>query len=465
MKQNISSTIHPASFRDRSGFIFTVNKEVYRQINNIYKDEYEKLMKSGLYDELTGKNYLLKHEEVSPDLLSGPDGYKVIKPQLVDFIIYPYEWSFSMLKDAAILLLNIQITALNYGMTLKDASAYNIQFSHTGPVLIDTLSFETYNEGEAWKAYGQFCRHYLAPLALMYHIDNRMIRLLKDYIDGIPLDLASKLLPGKTRFNFGIQTHIHLHSKFRKNYSSGEIDKYKKKISKTGLLGIIDNLKNTLKKMNFRPGESIWNDYSRNSNYTEDAFENKREIVNDILDYLSVEAGGNIIWDIGCNTCTFSKIAVEKGFEVRAMDSEHDVIEINYNKHIKGIDVFVCDITNPSGGVGWLNHERESLLDREKPDIILALALIHHLVITSGIPFRKIAEGFNEISNWALIEFVKPEDSQIKRMLQNRGNDFDDYNTDNFEMEFGKFFDIIIKKQIVNSERIVYLFKKRIDSK
>ena len=142
-----------------------------------------------------------------------------MQPEIIPFISYAYEWSFSQLQDAALATLAIEKKALEHGMSLKDASAYNIQFRGSRPVLIDTLSFERYREGEPWVAYRQFCQHFLAPLALMSHTDVRLGQLLRVYIDGVPLDLASRLLPGKTKLSLGLATHIHLHAQAQRKYA------------------------------------------------------------------------------------------------------------------------------------------------------------------------------------------------------------------------------------------------------
>jgi len=208
MTENLSG-----SFRDPSGFMFKHEGKLYRQVNQKYQEEYDLLMNSGLYDQLNKSRTLVAHKEVDLALAPRPKiAYKVIQPENIDFISYPYEWCFNQLKDAAILTLAIARRALEFGMSLKDASAYNIQFQHGRPIFIDTLSFEKYEEGMPWIAYKQFCQHFLAPLALMAKTDIRLGQLLKNHIDGIPLDLASKLLPASTKLSFGLSTHIHPHA-------------------------------------------------------------------------------------------------------------------------------------------------------------------------------------------------------------------------------------------------------------
>jgi len=139
-------------------------------------------MKSGLYNVLVKKKLLIPHIKIKDT-----KKFSLIRPDFISFISYPYEWSFSMLKDAALATLQIQKTAMKYKMVLKDASAYNIQFVDAQPILIDTLSFEKYEPGAPWLAYQQFCKHFLAPLALIAYVNVELGQLLRIYLDGIRL--------------------------------------------------------------------------------------------------------------------------------------------------------------------------------------------------------------------------------------------------------------------------------------
>ena len=454
-KQNIAG-----SFRDPSGFLFKENGKIYRRINKVYADDYEQLMFSGLYNKLVENHLLIPHIET--ELKSADDDllYKIIQPELVQFISYPYEWSFSQLKDAALTTLNIQKIAMEHGMSLKDSTAYNIQFWNGKPVLIDTLSFEKYKEGEPWVAYKQFCQHFLLPLVLMSYTDIRLSQLFRIYIDGIPLDLGAKLLPRKTRFKFSIFAHIHLHAKSQKKYEDKAIEK-KSRISKFKLLALIDSLETTVKNLKWNPKGTEWADYYDITNYSSDAFKCKKNYIEEFLKSINPAS----VWDLGANTGIFSRIASEKNIPTISFDVDPAAVEKNYQickeKNETNILPLVLDLTNPSGGIGWANQERMSFIERGPVDAVFALALIHHLAISNNLPLINIAEFFSSISKFLIIEFVPKSDSQVKKLLLTREDIFDKYDKENFEKDFDNYFNIRKYLKIEGSERYLYLMEKK----
>ncbi|MFI5265308.1 MAG: SAM-dependent methyltransferase, partial [Candidatus Levyibacteriota bacterium] len=287
-----------ASFRDPSGFVFSKNGTIYRQVNHVYKSDYEFLMSSGLYKELVEKQLLVSHEEEKND----SKGWKVIKPQAIPLISYWYEWPFSMVKDAAILTLQIQKIAIQHGMSLKDASAFNIQFLNGKPILIDTLSFEKYEEGKPWVAYKQFVEHFLAPLALMSYTDVRLNRLGNAFLDGIPVDLAAHLLPIRARLNPRLLFHIFAHAASTKKYSDKKLGaKMKEKnFSKHALLGLLDNLEGAVKSLKWKAEGTEWEDYYEKdkNNYQSTSIGHKETLVRKFV----AETKAKTVWDLGANT-------------------------------------------------------------------------------------------------------------------------------------------------------------------
>ena len=410
-----TSDRHSASFRDPSGFLFTRDGVLYRQVNQSYQTHYDLLMTSGLYDRLVESQKLIPHTEVDISPSRPEIAYKIVQPERVKFISYPYEWCFSELRSAALLTLSVQKTALELGMSLKDASAYNIQFYRGRPILIDTLSFEAYQEGSPWVAYRQFCQHFLAPLALMAYQDVRLSQLMRVYIDGIPLDLASKLLPARSRLNPGLTAHIHLHASAQKRYSDAPeqavTQSRGRAMSKMSLIGLIENLQSTVKGLKWEPKGTEWGDYYDSTNYTRAAFDRKLEIVKMFLE----KAQPSQVWDLGGNTGVFSRLAADKGILTISSDIDPAAVEKNYQetrqKKETNLLPLVLDLTNPSPAIGWMNAERASFIDRGPVDAVMALALVHHLAISNNVPLPDLADFFASLGRWLIVEFIPKEDS------------------------------------------------------
>lgn len=461
MKNNL---ISKASFRDPNGFIFYRENCVYRQINRSYARHYDYLMASGLYQQLTKLGLLVSHLE--SDALSPVPGqvYKTIQPETIPFISYPYEWPFGFLKSAALATLSIQKKALKKGMSLKDASAYNIQFFKGKATLIDTLSFELYKEGEPWIAYRQFCQHFLAPLALMAYTDVRLGQLLRVFIDGIPLDLASTLLPFHTKLNLGLLVHLHIHSRAQKKYENKEeVQTHRQgKVSKESLMVLLESLENTIKKMNLKSMATEWGNYYDITNYTNTAFLQKKTIVSDWIAHIKP----NKVWDLGANDGTFSRLASEKGIHTIAFDIDPTAVEKNYQNIISNQEThllsLLLDLTNPSPAIGWHNRERETIFDRSPADVIFALAIIHHLAIANNVPLPMLADFFADLGSWLIIEFVPKSDSQVQKLLKSRVDIFPEYTTEKFEISFAERFDIIEKILIAESDRYLYLMRRKL---
>jgi hypothetical protein len=456
-----------SSFRDPGGFVFSCEGIIYRQINQASQQDYEGIMASGLYRQLAEKHLLISHEEVDPGSLPDSRGcYKIIKPRQLSYISYPYEWSFSQLKDAAILTLKIQLIALKNGFVLKDASAYNIQFIDGKPIFIDTLSFEVYQEGAPWVAYKQFCQHFLAPLALMAHTDVDLSKLLVAYIDGIPLPLASKLLPFKTRFNYSLLAHIHMHAKLQRDYAdmANEVKSPAREahLSLLGLQAMIQSLAKAIKKQHWKSPKTEWGDYYENTNYSDEAANNKRALVDQFLREIPEEL--HLIQDIGANTGEFSRVAAKHCVQVISQDVDPVAVESNYRQLKKqaphNILPLIQNLFTPSPAIGWGNAERDSFVQRAQCDALLALALIHHIAISNNVPLEDIAKLFSRLTPWLIIEFVPKSDSQVKRLLVTRKDIFPNYTEAGFEQSIDRYFSIEKKQNVGGSDRTLYLLRR-----
>lgn len=463
-ESNRGGIVEGASFRDPSGFVFrNADGRLLRQVNRCYEPHYRALIESGLYEELVSQGFLVPHEEVDLAARQTDDAATVLAPAEIPFISYPYEWGFEQFRAAAVLTLEIQRRALSRGMTLKDASAYNVQFEGTKPQFIDTLSFEIHTPGQPWKAYYQFCKHFLAPLSVMAYVDPRLNDLLRTNIDGIPLDLAVHLLPSWTRFKPGLLLHLFAHARAQYRYEKRlalghdlSTQTVKRQIRPAGLIALVDSLLNTIRRLPAPASSGHWLSYYETDAYEESARQEKERFVRDVLH----TGSPNMVWDLGANTGVYSRLAADCGAYVVSMDADWACVEQNYqtclaqkNAHVLPLRM---DLTNPSPALGWESKERTSLMARGPADMALALALIHHLVIGNNLQLEQVASFLKSIARELIVEFVSQEDPQVRRLLAKRLETRPDYTRENFETAFQRHFDFNRVQHLPGNTRTLY---------
>jgi hypothetical protein len=451
-----------SSFRDPSGFVFTRDGVLYRQVNRVFRDEFEAVTASGLYDELAGSRLMVPHRLASLDLAASGEAVAVLEPEPIPFISYPYEWSFGQLRDAGLLTLELQERALVLGLTLRDSSAYNVQFDGGRPVFIDTLSFEPRKEGAPWMAYRQFCEHFLLPLALMSRVDIGLGSLLRTHLDGVPLELGARLLGARSWRSLGLLFHVRLHVAAQRRYRDRTPGAAAQRPVNAGtLLGLVRSLRAGIEGLKWNPAGTEWSDYTSDNNYTAAAAGSKRELVTDLLRGRGVRT----VWDLGANTGEYSRAARAVAERVVAFDVDPAAVELNYRRvraeDEGGILPLLMDLTNPSPALGWAHRERHSLEQRGPADALLALALVHHLAIGHNLPLGRIAEFFARLGRTLVIEFVPKSDSQVQRMLRSRPDIFPCYTREGFEAAFRTSFEIDAVHPVAGSERLLYLMTAR----
>ena len=451
------------SFRDPSGHVFRRAGRVLRQVNQRYAADYDHLIASGLYDRLAGRRLLVSHEEVSEPPDRG-DAYRILAPELIPFISYPFEWAFSQLKAAALTTLAIQRLAVEQGMVLKDASAYNIQFVGAAPMLIDTLSFERWVDGTPWVAYRQFCQHFLGPLALMSATDVRLGSLSRLFIDGPPLDLVSRLLPLSSKFRPSLLMHLHVHARAQARHGGAAISqRTPTAFTKRAMLGLVEHLESAVQRLACKPGGTAWADYYDHTNYSEAAMAEKHRLVSEAI----AAARPCTVWDMGANTGAFSRIAADTGAYTVAIDGDPAAVEraalAGQASKERRILPLLMDLANPSPAMGWAHQERGSLIDRGPADLVLALGLIHHLTLSNHVPFAMTAEFFARIGQRLVIEFVPQTDSQVVGMLSRMPKAADGYAQEAFERAYRCHFDILSSTPITGTDRHLYHMSRRGD--
>lgn len=439
----------PSSFRDPSAYIFNENGIYYRFLDKSYQQHYDHLLSSGLYHSLTQKKWLIQHEEVSNKI---EGAYKTLKPRQLTFLNYPYEWSFMQLKDAALHTLRILRESLTHGMILKDATAFNIVFENNKPVFIDTTSFEIYDETKPWQAYRQFCENFLVPLMLVKYRGSAMLSLQRSHPEGIPIPLASTLLPVRSWFNMVCLLHIHL------QYAvSGSQRKISKPFSRDKLMRIVDHLEKGIEHLNNSRESSLWSKYYTETILSAEYLEDKQKKVLLMTRALDLKK----VVDLGANSGEFAALFAGSGREVIAADFDPLCID-QIHRSRENITPVVVNLMNPSPMTGWMNKERKSFVERINADLVLALALMHHLCISKNLSFDLLAEGLSRFGNYLLIEYVPLEDPKAVMLLAHRENIFKEYNENNFRRCFSAHFDLISESAVANSDRKIFLMKRKI---
>jgi SAM-dependent methyltransferase len=466
-------TFDSGSFRDPSGFIFYYNGEVYRALDDNSFDLIKQLDEKEILLDLIRGGYIVHtkvlsdKDPVKKELVDRvPDFHHFLRHEKIPLITYPYEWPFSMLADATSQTLKLQRELIQHGYSLKDASAYNVQFIHTQPVLIDVTSIEVPARLDVWIAYGQFCRLFLFPLLLhkYKHINTKGYYLAD--VDGMSVDQVYRIFGKSALLKPSLFFHVFLQYYFQK-VGSKRTHELKKILSKrsTNHQAQLFNLDRMLKlifKIS-RRDKSIgpWIDYEKEHSYSQESEEDKENFITDFLRKYSPQS----VLDLGSNTGKYSFIAADSGAEVIALDSDHESINRVYEyareKSAKILPLWI-DIANTSPSIGFENMERRSFLDRVQSECVFALALLHHLLITSRIPLPRIRDFFHKLTQkYLVIEFVDSQDEMFQKLLELREDIYSSVKFQKFCDVFQERFNLLELRHIRDSKRTLCLFERK----
>ena len=462
------------SYRDRDGRVFADGEGgICRALSAGALTEWNVVRQSRFFREAVAAQRVISTETLSdsPEMSDGlgeGDWAGVLRHAVVPFVSYPYEWSFGMLQDAARLHLELLEQALAEDITLKDGTAYNVQWFGTRPVFIDVASFERHVPGQAWAGYRQFCQTFLYPLLLQSYKHIPFQPWLRGCLDGITPQECWNLMSFRDFFRRGVPAHVWLHSKLQSSRTVEDVDNSRalsaSGFSKDLILANVAGLKRLIGGLRWNPAPSTWSEYGAATVYTPVDRQAKEEFVGRVVH----SQHWKIVWDIGCNTGAYSRIAAENADLVVAMDADYLAVErlyqalkANPQQGAAPILPLVNNLVDPSVGLGWRGAERKALLDRGRPNLTLCLALIHHLVIGHGVPLREFLECLAGWGTSLIIEFVSKQDPMVKRLLRGRRDNYADYEPEVFERWLSELFDVVHSEPLATGYRTLYFAKAR----
>ena len=468
-----SISAETGSFRDWDGRVFRASGRVLRALTPTGVAEWEALSTSEIFDRFTASGELVRTWTTDDDVVTSvqeadPSGgwVAVLDHEPLPFVSYPYEWPFSMLKDAALLQLKLTAAALADDLTLKDASPYNIQWLGSQPVFIDIGSFERAREGEPWLGYRQFCALYLYPLLLEAYRGVPFQPWLRGSVDGISPTDFRELFSWRDSMRPGMLRDVFLHARLERRYSArgGELRRelrdagFDKRLVQANL----SRLTKLVSRLRSREAESMWRDYESTCTYSDADTAAKEAFVRRVVG----QRRRDRVWDLGCNDGRYSLIASEGAAFTVAIDSDAPVIDALYVALQKAgnrtILPLLMDLADPSPSIGWRNRERLTLVDRGLPDLTLCLALVHHLSIARNIPLRELVDWLLSLRCELVVEFPAREDPMVRRLLAaKREESHPDYHRETFEELLGDRFEIVDSLELPSGTRTLYLARPR----
>ena len=461
------------SFKDPAGRVYRASDgagggRIVRGLNDASAATMERLLAEPFFQRMIAeggvvKTTFLPREDAAVGSLAEQGWSAAVEHEAVDFVTYPYEWPFSMLKDAALLQLRLLETSVRNGWILKDATPFNIQWQHGRPVFIDVPSFVPWEDGEYWQGYRQFCSTFLTPLMLTAHLGIPFQPLLRSQLEGIPPEEAARYFYGLRRFKRGVLSHIWFPAKAERRARSkahtGQPAKPHRRQPETMLLALLDSLQRLVDGLSYKPSSSDWAHYSETHSYDAEEFERKKRFV----ERHTSERRPGLTWDLGANTGDFSRIAARHSETVVAVDSDQDAVEMLYAE-VRGagprnVIPLVMDLSNLSPGQGWAGRERAAFDKRRGPDLALCLALVHHVRVSANIPLSLFVEWLRSLDAAVIIEFVGRDDEMFLKLIENKREEYADYTMENFETEVGRHFSIGDRLVLKGGKREMFLLE------
>lgn len=458
-----SITFEPGSFRDRSSRVFTCRGEIYRALDTEARNLWLAVSQQAYYRQMAESGQIVKTEMVSDDQFNSfrlpPEFVAALRHEKIPFVSYPYEWSFDMLRDAALLQLNLLHEAVQCGMILKDASPYNVQFNRAQPVFIDLGSFTRLKPGEPWSAYRQFCETMLYPLMLQAYRGIDFQPLMRSQLEGIPSRQFLQLLRNRDLLRPGVFTHAWLQRFLERKVQgvnrSAVTDLQSCGFDSSLIVMMLRKLIRIVEKMTWDPPSTQWTNYDETIPHVAEDGLAKRQFVGEVCE----TRHRHLVWDLGCNDGRYSQIACQFATTVVSMDQDRGCVNRLYKSlqaSQKNILPICVDLANPSPAQGWHGKERRRLEDRGRPELVLCLGLIHHLVIAANVPLPDVIEWLASLSGEIVLEFPSKNDAMVKSLLRNKLDQYSDYSLEHLVWELEKHFHIWRKTSLPSGERTLF---------
>ncbi|HUF85097.1 MAG TPA: methyltransferase [Acidimicrobiia bacterium] len=458
----------PASFRDPASSVFYSNGRVLRGLSPRGAEDWARLAGTEFFPRLVAEKKAVATTVVEPGSLpegaAGHDYAVVLEHERIPFVSYPYEWTFAMLRDAAVLHLEILLAALDDGMTMKDGYAFNVQWQGTAPTFIDIGSFES--GGGPWVGYRQFCQTFLYPLLLEAHLGVSFQRFLLGHLEGLEPGDMRRLFGGRRRFKKGVFRNVYLHSviqdRVTRSTQSVQEDLKKAGFSTELTKATAKKLLKLVRRLRSKRSGSNWSEYRDTCSYTDAERAAKERFVTDA----AKARRPALVWDLGCNDGAFARLVAEHAGYVVAVDADDVVVDRLYRAlradGPANVLPLVMNLVDPSPGRGWRNTERRAFADRGAPDLVLGLALVHHLAIAANVPLAEVVAWLRSFDCAVVVEFVAPEDPMAQQLLANKPPGLhDDYRPDTFEALLEAEFTVEQRELLPGGTRTLYLVTPR----
>ncbi|MFN7096679.1 MAG: 50S ribosomal protein L11 methyltransferase [Gammaproteobacteria bacterium] len=418
-----------ASFHDPAGHVYWHEGEVYRTVMPCFAEAFETVRQSGAVEHWIKQQILWPEQVVSTqDLDFARHAYTLLKHPRLPFISYPYEWPFALLKEAALFHLDLMLDAISQDIMLNDASAFNVQFNGVKPIFIDHLAFRPYIAGEFWQAHKQFFEQFVNPLLLQAYRGTPFQPWYRGTLNGIATNDIAALLPWRRKWNWQVFCHVVMQAHFDKAQRQ-QVAKAAKQVQmpKQGLQHLWRSLRKWIDGLHDSVATSHWQSYANTHSYDDEAFSVKQEFIKRFITQIQPD----LVWDLGCNTGVFSRMALNAGAKrVIGFDNDHSALQVAFETAKKDNLLFTplfTDLINPTPAQGWHLTERMSFTQRQQPNAILALAVVHHLAISANVPLPLIVDWLTEMAPAGVIEFIPKSDPMVQSMLSQRADIFTEY--------------------------------------